>query len=118
MNIIFGKEQLANLDQKYTVLELDTLQIGENGPVVTAYCAVEAVPLEELVDLEKQLALHQQLLDNYKARKWPECQLALSDLITKWGGEVDSFYHELADRIMDYIANDPGTNWTGIIIKR
>lgn len=118
MNIIFGKEQLEELDQKYTVLELDTLQIGENGPVVTAYCAVEAVPLEELVDLDKQLSLHQQLITDYKSRKWPECQLALSDLITKWGGEVDSFYHELADRIMSYIAKDPGPDWTGIIIKK
>jgi hypothetical protein len=34
-----------------------------------------------------------------------------------WGGEADSFYQDLTQRIAKYIEQDPGESWDGIIEK-
>ena len=36
MHIIFGKDEALQLEKKYTVLELDLIQFGQDGPVAPA----------------------------------------------------------------------------------
>lgn len=117
MHIIFGKEHADQLEQKYTVLELDTFQLGENGPTITAYCTVENVPFQELSNLEQQKIQHQHLLINYRGRVWNDCLEAVDSLTGKWGGELDSFYQDLAQRIKNYLVNPPPANWSPVIVK-
>jgi hypothetical protein len=117
MHIIFGKEQADELANKYTVLELDTFQFGENGPQVTAYCTVDGIPLEELPTLEQTTTQHQHLLINYRGRKWEHCMEAITQLRGKWRGELDTFYQDLETRIQGYIIVPPPAAWTPIIKK-
>jgi hypothetical protein len=117
MHIIFGKEQADELANKYTVLELDAFQFGENGPVVTAYCTVEIVPLEELVALEITKKQHADLLINYRLRAWANCLTAIKLLRGKWHGELDTFYSDLEARIQGYVINEPPSGWNPIIQK-
>jgi hypothetical protein len=117
MHIIFGKEQAEQLSNKYTVLELDTFQFGEMGPVVTAYCTVETVPLEELPTLEITKKQHADLIINYRLRSWNNCLTAIKLLRGKWRGELDSFYADLENRIQDCVSNNPPANWSPIILK-
>ena len=44
MHIIFG-EPAKDLEEKFTVLELDTIKFQESGQKVTSYCVVENIPL-------------------------------------------------------------------------
>ena len=117
MHIIFGKEQADQLSSKYTVLELDTFQFGPNGPITTAYCTVETIPIEELATLLEVKAQHDHLLINYRGRKWNDCLIGISNLTGKWRGELDTFYHDLQIRTKNYIENPPPTEWSGIIVK-
>jgi hypothetical protein len=117
MNIIFGKEQADALANKYTVLELDTIQFGENGSVVTAYCTVENIPFDELPESEQRKIQHEHLMLNYRGRAWEDCLSAINQLTGKWGGELDSFYENLRSRINSYLEKDPGPNWSYIILK-
>jgi hypothetical protein len=117
MNILFGKEQATALADKYIVLELDTIQIGKDGPVVTAYCAVEIVPPGEMEELLEMQELHQQLLSNYKLRRWADCQRGIEILLSRWNGELDSFYSELQSRINEFQQLEPADRWNGIIVK-
>lgn len=117
MHIIFGKQQAEELSQKYTVLELDTFQLGENGPLVTAYCAVETIPLEELPLLSQNKILHEHLLINYRGRAWNDCLLAVQNLTGKWRGELDSFYQDLSSRAQLFIDNPPPADWSPVILK-
>ncbi len=117
MNIIFGHEQAQELSNKYTVLELDAFQFGENGPVISAYCTVETVPFSELPELEATKQIHDHLLINYRGRDWNNCLLAIQQLTGKWRGELDTFYADLEARIQNYIKNPPPAEWSHIIQK-
>jgi uncharacterized protein (DUF4213/DUF364 family) len=50
MHIIFGKDTADGLKDKYTVLELDRIQINPDGPILDSFCVLdnESTRLEEI----------------------------------------------------------------------
>ena len=117
MHIIFGKEQAQELSKRYIILELDTFQIEKLGPPITAYCAIETVPFDELPVLPETQFQHEHLIINYRLRNWQDCLKGIDQLIGKWRGELDSFYSDLGDRVRFYITNPPTADWTPVILK-
>ena len=117
MNIIFGREHAAELSNTYTVLELDTIRIGNAGPELVAFCVVESVSILDMPKLESMKNLHSNLLVEYKKKNWNYCEQALEHLMGFWGQELDTFYTNLSERIADYKLNDPGDDWSGIVEK-
>ena len=118
MHILFGEEQATELSSKYTVLELDTIKVGLNGPEITAYCAVENIPFDEVMELDTLKNIHNQLMSDYKTRNWQDCLASIETLKGSWSGELDSFYTEMTDRIANYLTNDPGPSWSNVIVKQ
>lgn len=116
MNIIFG-DNIAALEDKYTVLELDTFRIGANGPVNTAYCVLELIPLEEMPLAESMVDLHHNLMQEYKKRNWNFCEQAIEHLMGKWNSELDTFYQELENRIARLKKLETTDEWSPIIEK-
>ena len=117
MNIIFGKENLPTVDEKYTILELDTIRILPVNQIVTAYCLVDAIPILNMPKAESMKNLHENLLVNYRKSDWNYCTQALEHLIGYWGADMDSYYTSLNQRIAKYIEQDPGESFDGIIEK-
>lgn len=113
MNIIFGRDQAESMQDRYTMLELDTFKIGDQ--IVTAFCAISSIPILEMPKVESMKNLHDNLLIEYKKRNWNYCEQALEHLTGFWESEVDTFYSSLRDRIQEYSENDPGETWDGII---
>lgn len=118
MHIIFGEEQAQALADKYTVLELDTLRFGADGPVATAYCVIEQIAINDLPKVPSMQNLHSELMVNYRKKDWNFCTQALEHLTGFWGKEIDSFYDNLAQRIVGYQEQDPGDDWDGIVEKQ
>jgi hypothetical protein len=117
MNIIFGREQAASLESKYTVLELDTLRIGEDGDIVTAFCVVENVPILDMPKVEKMKELHANLMIEYRKQNWGYCEQAMEHLASFWNQEMTTFYDNLLKRIQEFKENSPGDTWTGVVEK-
>lgn len=115
MNIIF-KTNAPNIDEKYIVLDLDTFSLPD-GSLHTACCVIENIPVAELPMIQQLKELHGNLIDNYGKRNWNYCEQAIEQLIGKWSGEVDSFYHELLTRIKQFKTQDLGKTWTPVIAK-
>jgi hypothetical protein len=115
MHIIFGKTK--DLEEKYTVLELDTIKISPDSPGHTAYCVIENIPLEEMPAVETLKNLHNSLIENYRQQQWNQCENIIGQLKGKWGGEMDSFYIELAGRIANLKIQTLDDNWTGVVEK-
>jgi hypothetical protein len=113
MNIIFGTEMAQQAQDRYTVLELDTLSLVPTDEVVTAYCLVETIPIEEMPAVESLKELHQNLMAEYRKRNWRYCENAIAHLTGKWHGELDSFYTELYQRIQGLKQEDLPEDWTG-----
>lgn len=119
MKVIFGKEIAAVVDNRITVLELDTFfQPGLEQPV-TAYAVLEntSVPIMEIPHMEKSVNLHNTMMSEYRQRNWGYCEQALEHLQGKWGGEVDSFYNELSERIAKLKTVKLPDAWNGVVIN-
>jgi hypothetical protein len=117
MNIIFGIESKTPLEERYTVLELDTFVLRPTNEVVTAYCLVETIPIQEMLAIESLKDLHSNLMAEYRKRNWHYCENAIAHLTGKWGSKLDSFYSELLQRIMKLKETDLPVDWTGRLDK-
>ena len=101
MQLIFNKEAAMEMADRFTVLELDT--INTNGKDTTVYCVVPAenMSLGDLPTLAESIRMHAFLIEQLKNKDYEKCIEALSHLYGKFGGEVDSFYTEIAKRITE-----------------
>jgi len=117
MNIIFGTEMAEQAQQRYTVLELDTFNLLPTDEVITAYCIVEAIPIEEMPAIESLKNLHTNLMAEYRKRNWRYCEDAIAHLTGKWQGDLNSFYIELNQRIQSLKQQDLPPDWTGRLDK-
>lgn len=100
MQIIFGKDNAEELRKRYTVLELEQLPVDGYG-VVEAYCVIpaEKIGLNELPKIESWVKLHHDFLHGYKTKQYGYCMQCIEHLMGKFGGEMDSFYEEIQNRI-------------------
>jgi hypothetical protein len=117
MNIIFGIESVTPFEERYTILELDTFMLRPTNEVVTAYCLVETIPIQEMPAIENLKEQHRNLMAEYRQQNWRYCEDAIAHLTGKWGGELDSFYMELYQRIQDLKQQQLPTDWTGRMDK-
>jgi hypothetical protein len=117
MNIIFGTEMAQQAQDRYTVLELDTFNLVPTDQVVTAYCLVETVPITEMPAVASLQELHRNLMTEYRKQNWHYCEDAIAHLTGKWGGELNSFYTELYQRIQSLKQEDLTEYWTGRVDK-
>lgn len=113
MNIIFGGS-LELIPDSYTILELDTVRFRD-GNVQTAYCIVETIPLAEFPLAEAHKKIHHDLLEAYRNQHWNYCRQAIDGLTGKWGGELDTFYTALVERIDQLEKDGVPEGWDGTI---
>ena len=99
MNIIFGRENAEKLREKYTVLDLETLE--KDGVSLDVFCLIpaEKIALPDLPQLEQWTKLHNDFLNGYHTQQWNYCRQCIEHLTGKFGGEVDTFYDEILRRI-------------------
>ena len=116
MNIIFG-DSIKDIPDSYTVLELDTFKTP-NGARSVAYCVVEKIPLAEFSKLDAYQKVHADLIENYRRCEWTYCEHAIEGLMGKWNGELDSFYVDLLQRVLNYKQTPPAEDWDFALIKR
>ena len=117
MNIIFGSELTEQIQTRYTILELDTFNLLPSDQVKTAYCLIQFIPIEEMIEIQSLKDLHSNLLAEYRKRNWRYCEDVIEHLTGKWGGEVDTFYSELFQRIQNLKQADLSEDWTGRVDK-
>lgn len=98
MQIIIGKDNATALRERYTVLELETLE--KDGVVIDAFCVVpaEKINLGEMVNLDKNIRLHEKFVESLKMQDYDSCRDLYGHLYGKFGGELNSFYDEIMRR--------------------
>jgi hypothetical protein len=119
MKVIFEKQAAETLDDRMTILELDTFfQAGLPAPV-TAYAVLEntSVPYQEIPVIKNHKELHNTMMIEYRNGNWNYCEQAIEHLLGKWGGEIDSFYEELSIRLTKLKENQVPDGWTGVLIN-
>ncbi len=117
MNIIFDSPQVDTLKQRHVLLELDTFVIGTNTNPIKSWCVVEQIPINEINTADHYQKLHASLMEHYHKKNWSVCKDAIVLLKGRWGGELDSFYSNLLDRINQLSTQDLDDSWSGVIVK-
>lgn len=99
MQIIFGRENAEKLRERYTVLDLETVE--KEGTKIEVFCLIpgEKIGLMELPQLDNWVKLHNDFLKGYHSQQYSYCRQCIEHLMGKFGGEVDSFYEEILKRI-------------------
>jgi len=99
MQLIFGKDAAEQMKDRFTVLELDTMDY--KGTPVTVYCVVAAedMSLGEIQFLEENKRMHAYLIEQIAAGNSEKMLEAITHLRGKFGGAVDSYYDEVIKRM-------------------
>ena len=116
MNIIFG-DSANTIPDHYILLELDTFRRTDETETITAYCLVEKPALDELVNIEAYKKIHADVVRYFKQQHWDYCEQAIQGLIGKWGGELDTFYTDLLNRVKQNKQNGVAKDWDATLIK-
>jgi len=99
VNVIFNRQAAEELRSRYLVLELETFDV--NGQKLECFCVVpgDVVPQGDLSDLAQYEKMHQSLVEHLAVKNYPACLPLIENLQGKFGGELDSFYQVISDRI-------------------
>ena len=99
MQIIFGRDNAEMLREKYTVLDLETVE--KDGVSLEVFCLVpaEKIGIVDLPNLESWIKLHNDFLNGYHKGEYEYCRQCIEYLMGKFGGELDTFYQEILRRI-------------------
>lgn len=97
MQIIFDPNLAKELEDRYAVLELDTIMQPEMTEPITLYAVIEHITLEDIIELANLRELHKQMLCHYKSSEWHLVPHAIEPLMGKWNGELDTFYQSVLD---------------------
>ena len=99
MDIIFGRENAEKLREKYTVLDLETVE--KDGHSIEVFCLIggDKISIGDLPQLEQWTKLHNDFLHGYNTQQYNYCRQCIDYLMGKFGGEVDTFYEEILKRI-------------------
>ena len=99
MQLIFGRENAEKLRERYTILDLETIE--KEGHRIEVFCLIsgDKIGLMELPQLDQWIKLHNDFLNGYHTQQWNYCRQCIEHLMGKFGGEVDTFYEEILKRI-------------------
>jgi hypothetical protein len=117
MYIIYDPNTIEQLkqDQRYTLLELDTIRHSDQHQPITAYCVIDSIPLSELGQASAYVTWHQELIEDYKHQNWENCLQTIPMLMGHFNGEVDSFYSVLEQRIKQLIDQGHPKDWSPVL---
>lgn len=99
MEIIFGRDNAEKLREKYTILDLETIDVEGKPLEVFCLLTAENIGLNDLPTLERWIKLHNEFLEGYKKKEYNYCRQCIEHLTGQFGGELDTFYEEILRRI-------------------
>jgi len=116
MNVIHGEENKVLIEDKYTILELETFFVKEDVDPVCNYAIIGPgdIPFANFIRLSQFLPVHEALMKNYKEQNWDFCIQAIGHLKGNIDPFMDTFYDILASRVVEQQTN-PTENWSPIL---
>lgn len=99
MQLIFGRNNAEQLQDRYTVLELETMMIDDKPLEVFCVIPAERIALGEISTIEHSTKLHNDFVTALKDKNYRLCNDLYVHVLGKFGGELDSFYEEIIKRI-------------------
>ncbi len=98
MQIIWNQEAAKRLQSNQTVLELETFAVGDQ--TITAWCVIPAERVfPEITRLDNIKELHRAFITAFNNKNYQLCRDLAPELIGRFGGELDTFYEEILNKL-------------------
>jgi hypothetical protein len=115
MDIILENNLTNDIKDRHTLFRLDVFGSSSDQAQSTtqSYALIDAgkLSLDDLPSLRAIKLLHESMIDEYRAGQLDAALNKISMLVGSLGGELDSFYTVLADRINEYLDAGLPSNW-------
>ena len=59
---------------------------------------------------------HDQFLKDYRNQKWEAASSYIAEYLKTGNGQLDQLYELYEERIREFIANPPGSDWDGVFV--
>lgn len=118
MNIMLDSQITDELKQRYLLLELDSFWLPGHESPVAAFCVLDPLSPDQMIDSQQWIDLHGNLMHNYRAQNWNYVEQATEFLLGRWQGQLDTFYHDLNHRVQDLRQQTLDASWDGVIDRR
>ena len=117
MNIIFSRAAADSIRNKFTVLEIDTIKLGDR--IIECFCVLDAASVlaSDIQSIDGKVELHNELILNYREQRWDECLELVELLKGSFDGELDTFYDSIESRVLQYQEEGVGEDWHWSIAK-
>ena len=104
MNVVFGRENLATIGDKYESFELDTIAQKDGDPITLfAIATPDDIPLENILRLKQ-----------FKEQNFAFCISAIGHLRGNINEFMDTYYDNLMEKILDQ-EREEDPEWTPIV---
>ncbi|MEQ9121725.1 MAG: adenylate/guanylate cyclase domain-containing protein [Alphaproteobacteria bacterium] len=116
VDIVIGENTLAQLHDKAT-LELDLIQVKGKTEPVRVHCVLGEGDLLTSPAFQALAKDHAAMLEAYFAQRWDDglalvekCRAGMNGL------RLDTLYDLYEERLLEFKANPPGSDWDGVYI--
>ena len=99
MQIIWDKTVAEKLSSTHTILELETYIVNDKPDTTYCVVSVDSIPLAEFAELETNKTLHKDFVSAFNRNDYDSCGEISAQLIGKFGGEIDSFYTIILEKL-------------------
>ena len=112
VDMVIGENTAAMLQERYAVVELDSIAVKGKVEAVTIYTVLGDEDYERGDELAEILPKHREFLKNYRGQQWDKADSA-AKACARFAPLTD-FYAVYQERIMEHRASPPNKNWDGV----
>ena len=114
VDIVVGENTLAHVNDLAT-LELDLIKVKGKTEAVRIFALLGDETMKTGNAYQALSGTHQELLDAYRSQDWARAREKIAAGRQLMDGfSLDGLYDVYAERIDDYEANPPGSDWDGV----
>jgi adenylate cyclase len=114
VDIVIGENTLAHVEGLAT-LELDLIKVKGKTEAVRIFTLLGDETMKAGNAYQSLSGTHQELLDSYRSQDWAQAREKIAACRQLMDGfELDGLYDVFAERIDEYEANPPGSDWDGV----
>jgi adenylate cyclase len=114
VDIVIGEQTYARADD-FASIELDLIQVKGKREAVRIYALLGESDMRERPEFKELGERHQSMLAAYRGREWQEARELVAEC-RKLNSGLNQLYDLYDQRLSDFEANPPGSEWEGVYV--
>ena len=113
---VVGPETAEQVDGRFATLELDLIAVKGKEEAVQIFALLGDASYAASHEFNALREVHDQMINTYRAQDWGRAETLLQQCRACTNGKLDELYMLYEQRIAEYRADPPGSEWDGVYI--